>query len=81
MESMEIFSKVMQALRQIAPECEEVNIDRNINLQEQLDLDSVDMLHYMECLQKEFHIKIPDQEYGTFLSINGATEYLSTHQN
>ncbi len=78
--SAEIDQKVLQTIHDIAPESADQDLDKDINLQEQLDLDSIDLIHYLELLQKEFHVKIPESETQTLLTINGATRYISEHK-
>lgn len=71
--------RVLAALTTVAPECAGAAVNKDVNLQEQFDIDSVDVIHYMEILQKEFHLTIPNDAYRTFLTVNGAARYLEEH--
>jgi acyl carrier protein len=79
MKQSQIDGRVRAALTTVAPECAEAPIDCDIDLQEQFDIDSVDVIHYMEILEKEFHLKIPNEAYRSFLTINGAARYIEEH--
>lgn len=74
-----INERVLAALTAVAPECSGTAVDKDLDLQEQFDMDSVDVIHYMEILQNEFHMTIPNDAYRTFLTINGAARYLEEH--
>ncbi len=69
--------KLLQALAAVAPEAVDENIDDQVSLQDQLDLDSVDMLNYVVRIQKEFNIEIPNADYRKFLTLDAGIQQLS----
>ena len=76
METPAIIAKLKAALYSVAPEAEGEELENQTSLQDQLDLDSVDIMNYVMKVQEEFQVEIPNQEYKTFLTIDGATAYL-----
>ncbi|MEZ4743844.1 MAG: phosphopantetheine-binding protein [Bdellovibrionota bacterium] len=76
MNEMQIKEKLIAVLKDIAPEVEESDVDDKINLQEQFDLDSVDVMNFIIKVQKRFNVEIPNKDFRSFLVINEATKYL-----
>ena len=74
-------SQLISTLQQIAPEIEECEIEDLEDLQESFDLDSVDIMNYIIKIQEALSIEIPNKEYRTFLTIDGALIYISAHAN
>ncbi len=64
-----IRKKMLGALAMIAPESAEEQIDDRTLLQDQLDLDSVDILNYVLQLQKTFQLEIQSSEYRKFMTL------------
>jgi acyl carrier protein len=69
-------TRLLHALSVIAPESSGSPLNDKASLQDQLDLDSVDMLNYVIQVQKDFHMEIPNNEYRKFLTIEDAITYL-----
>jgi acyl carrier protein len=68
--------KLVDALGRVAPDLRGQPIQGNINLQDQLDLDSVDLLNYIIQIQKDLQIEIPNQDYQQFLKMDDTIPYL-----
>lgn len=69
-------NKLSDALGKVAPESRGESINGAVNLQDQLDLDSVDLLNYIIQVQKDFQIEIPNQDYQKFLRMDDTIPYL-----
>lgn len=67
---------LMDALSQVAPESSATAIDASMNLQDQLDLDSVDILNYIIRVQKILNVEIPNQDFPKFLKMDDTVPYL-----
>lgn len=67
---------IYQVLGEIAPEVDAAGIDRAVDLTEQLDLDSMDYLHWLVGINEATGIEIPDRDASHFLTIDGASKYL-----
>ena len=50
MQREEIRNRLIGLFSQVAPEIEEIDVEDDVNLQDQLDLDSVDMLYLCKSL-------------------------------
>lgn len=81
MDRTKIKNQLLSIFRDIAPECEEITLEEQINLQDQLDLDSVDMMNYIGRIQEVFTLEIPNQAYQTFMTLKGAIDYLEANAN
>lgn len=68
--------KLRDALAKVAPELKGASIDGAVPLQDQLDLDSVDLLNYVIQVQKDLQIEVPNQDYQRFLRLDEAVAYL-----
>jgi acyl carrier protein len=68
--------KLREALAKVAPELKGASINGSIPLQDQLDLDSVDLLNYVIQVQKDLQIEVPNQDYQQFLKLDDTVAYL-----
>lgn len=78
MKPEDIRSVVMECLNGIAPEADPATIQSTVNLRDQLDLDSVDLLNFVISLHKRFKIEIPEKDYPQLMTLNGCVTYLSS---
>jgi acyl carrier protein len=76
MDDVTIKKQLIDALKAVAPEIEPNEIDSSQNLQDQLDLDSVDILNYITKVQEAFGIEIPNKDFRAFMTLNEAMAYL-----
>ena len=73
----DIVTKMIQALHAIAPETMGVDrIDDDVNLQEEFDLDSVDLVRYLAKLEEIFSISLTGTSYRSFLTIKDGMQVL-----
>lgn len=77
MKPEEIRSVVLECLNGIAPEADPATIQPTVNLRDQLDLDSVDLLNFVISLHKRFKIEIAEKDYPQMMTLNGCVAYLS----
>jgi len=76
MNSEELRAKVLRVLGQIAPEADLATIQGNVNLRDQLDIDSMDFLNFLIALDKELHVDIPERDYGQLTTLDACVNYL-----
>ncbi len=74
----EIKAMVLRELKNIAPEFES-EIDPAIDLCEQIDLDSMDILNLMIAIHEAARVDIPEADYPQMSSLNGCVSYLRSH--
>ena len=67
---------IYDVLGEIAPEVDASEIDMSLDLTEQLDLDSMDYLHWLVGINAATGIEIPDRDASHFMTIDGAATYL-----
>lgn len=76
MTEAEITSTMKNVLSGIAPEADLDALDPQENLREELELDSIDFLHFLVGLNKELDVEIPESEYGTLTTKEAIVDYL-----
>jgi acyl carrier protein len=67
---------VLEELRRIAPEAELDDLEDDDSLREELDLDSMDFLHFIQGLHGRTGIDVPELDYPKLDSLEGAVAYL-----
>ena len=72
----QIKAVVLRVLGNIAPEAELDQLDPAVDLREQLDLDSMDILNLMIGIHDATGVDIPEADYPHMASLNDAVAYL-----
>lgn len=70
---------IFSILAEIAPEVDAATVDHDVDLSEQLDLDSMDFLNWMIGISQATGVDIPQRDTSEFLTIDGAAIYLLGH--
>ncbi len=70
---------IFDVLGGVAPEIDPASVEHDIDLSEQLDLDSMDFLNWMIGISQATAIEIPQRDAVQFLTIDGAAAYLTAH--
>ena len=78
MNSETIDSRVIRALREIAPEIEDEELSSDVPLRDQVDLDSMDWLNFLVRLQAVFGVDIPESDYATLVTVEDIVEYIAS---
>lgn len=71
---------VFAALRPIAPEASPEEIRGDLPLRDQIDLDSMDFLHFILALHERLGIDIPESDYPQLTTIEAIVAYLKQRQ-
>lgn len=79
MTNEEIKSAVIRILTTIAPEARGLALIPTVNLRDQLDLDSMDVLNFVIALDGELGVAIPESDYGKLTTLDGIVTYLAEH--
>lgn len=77
MTKQELEAVLAEALGRIAPDVDVAEIDRDGNLQEEFDIDSIDFLNLVTALAKRFSLPIPEEDYPRLHSFSAAADYLA----
>jgi acyl carrier protein len=76
MSQADIRGTVLDVLRKVAPELDVAGLDPAIDLREQADLDSVDMLNLVVGLHQALGVDVPETDYDKLTTLDGAVSYL-----
>ena len=76
MTDTEIRTVVLRVLGEIAPEVALDQIDPTVDLREQLDIDSMDMLNWVVGIHEQLGVDIPEADYPQLATLNGCVAYL-----
>jgi acyl carrier protein len=66
-------------LRRLAPEADLDRLPDDVPLREELDLDSVDFLHFVIALSKDIGVEVPEADYRRLATLQGCLDYLESH--
>lgn len=72
-EALEVISA---SLRRVAPEVDLSSADPDRELQEQLDIDSMDLLNLVVGVHERTGIDIPESDYEQVATLRGFVDYL-----
>lgn len=76
MNDEEIRAMVLRELHRVAPEIDLGQLDPSIDLREQVDLDSMDILNLAIAIHEAIGVDIPEADYPHMVTINGSVAYL-----
>jgi acyl carrier protein len=72
----EIRSTLLRCLLEVAPEIAEDEVEDDADLRDELDLDSMDILRWVQGIHKALGVEIPEEDYGKIASLEAATAYV-----
>lgn len=75
----DLSSIVRQVLHEVAPEADPDAVGPDETLQEGLDLDSLDFLHFVVGLHQRTGVEIPERDYPQLATLDGCIGYLRRH--
>lgn len=73
----EIRSTLLACLSDVAPEIAGEQIEDDTDLRDELDLDSMDVLRWVQGIHKALGVEIPEEDYGRIATLGSAVEYVS----
>ncbi|MEX2473068.1 MAG: acyl carrier protein [Gemmatimonadota bacterium] len=77
----DIRGTVLDVLRRVAPDVDVAGLDPAIDLREQADLDSVDILNLVVGLHQALGVDVPETDYDELTSVDRAVSYLASRIN
>ncbi|MDI9627369.1 MAG: acyl carrier protein [Acidobacteriota bacterium] len=78
MDDSELRQVIVAALRKIAPEIGDDELDDHRPLRRQVDLDSIDWLRFLVELHERLQVDIPETDYPQLSSVADLVGYLRT---
>lgn len=73
---MSVRDEVVAELLAIAPEVEEGDLSDSELLRDQVDLDSMDWLNFLQRIHKQFDIDIPEADYASLRTLADVVNYI-----
>ncbi len=73
----EIRSTLLQCLTEVAPDITDEEIEDDADLRDDLDLDSMDILRWVQGIHKALGVEIPEEDYGKIASFEDAISYVA----
>ncbi|MEM7529787.1 MAG: phosphopantetheine-binding protein [Pseudomonadota bacterium] len=73
----QIRAAFLEELTKIAPEIDPNALSGHEHLQEDLELDSMDILNLVAALHRRLGVDIPEKDYGAIATPDAATAYLA----
>lgn len=75
-----LLADVIDVLASIAPEVRDAPLDPDQPLRDQLELDSMDHLHFAVALKERFGVEIPQEDYARWRRLSELVGYLAARR-
>ncbi len=79
MNDSELRDVLVHLLGDVVPELDPATLDPDVDLRDQLDVDSMDLLHFLLNIDKELHVDVPESDYGKVSTLNKCAAYVRAH--
>jgi acyl carrier protein len=73
----EIRALVLRSLREVAPEVDPARVAPDVDLREQLEIDSMDFLNFVIGLHQATGVDIPEADYPKLQTLDACAAYLA----
>ena len=70
---------VLRVLGEVAPEADAAAVAGDLDLREELELDSMDILNLAIGLFQATGVEVPERDYAQIVTIDGCVDYLVRH--
>jgi acyl carrier protein len=77
--SDDLQATVLEALLDVAPEVDPDAVDGSEPLQEQLDLDSMDFLTFLQGVADRTGVEVREEDYAAVRTLDGCVAYVRDH--
>ncbi len=74
----EIRATLLACLSDVAPETSNEEVEDDTDLREELDLDSMDILRWVQGIHKALGVEIPEEDYGKIATLRDAIDYVAS---
>lgn len=81
MDAAQVRQVVVDIIDDIAMDEDTSNLKDDVQLREQLDLDSMDFLDIVMELKKRHKVEVPSEDYGHLATLDSCVAYLSPKFN
>lgn len=73
----EIRSLVLRAIGRVAPEADLSTLRGDVDIRDELDIDSIDFVKFLTALHEDLRCDIPERDYSELSTVDGAERYLT----
>lgn len=73
----EIREAVLRALADVAPEADPATLRPDVDLRDQLDIDSMDFLNFVIGIHEQVHVEIPEGDYPRLQTLDQVVDYVA----
>ncbi len=73
----EIRATLLKCLFDVAPEIGDEEIESDMDLRDELDLDSMDILRWVQGIHKALGVEIPEEDYGEITTLGETVDYVA----
>lgn len=73
----EIQASLLTILATIAPEMDPETMEPEVDLRDQLDMDSMDLLNFITAIHKQMGVNIPEADYPRLTSLAACVNYIA----
>ena len=70
-------SIVLAAVAKIAPEADLDSLPDDVDIRDELDIDSIDFLNFMVALYDSVGVDVPEADYAQCTTLGGCVAYLA----
>ena len=74
--SQDLKQLILATLGEIAPEADLATLSGSVPFRDQLDLDSMDFLHFVQALDKKLGVEVPEKDYPKLMTLDDCLKYL-----
>ena len=78
MSEKEIYAKIVEIIQE--HDSSKLHVTPELNLKEELGVDSVDLMEFIINLEEAFDIEIPDEDMDNFKTISDVVAYIHEKQ-
>lgn len=68
---------LIACLLDVAPEISGEEVEDDVDIRDELDLDSMDILRWVQGIHKALGVEIPEEDYGKIASLGDAIDYVA----
>lgn len=72
----EIQASLLTILATIAPEMDPETLEPEVDLRDQLDIDSMDLLNFITAVHKQMGVNIPEADYPKLTNLAACVDYI-----
>lgn len=69
-------STLLKCLYEVAPDAADAEIEDDMDLRDELDLDSMDILRWVQGIHKAVGVEIPEEDYAKITTLGEAVRYV-----